>query len=439
MTFQKATILSLVSGGILLPGAANSTAADTNNVTDEVQALREENALLRQEVQKQGSALDTLAKKVEQLEATDKDRAISAGENPAPASQGGLNFGNVHLGAEGGVAFFNTGPNGFAPDSDFRVDETRIFVDAPIWNSVYFHSDLDLATRENNDLNAKLGELYLDFEDVSQLWGKDGQLNVRAGRMFVPFGEEYMNRYAMENPLITHSVSDIWGMDSGLELYGSFGKFSYAVAVQNGSGANGVQDFDGDKSVAGRISYDPNAHWHFSLSGMRTGDLSAQNDSISAVWFGGGWFHSIGSATTSTFHAELAEADITARWKSGQVTAFGGYAHYDDNDPVMGNERNMFYYSLEARQNITRKFYVAGRFSQILTDNKGYPIVGLGNMGEYFSTLTKQLWRGSFGVGYQFSSNLAVKAEYAIEHGTEAGGAPREDENFIGTEAVFKF
>lgn len=438
MTFQKAAILSAVAGAILLPGGPDLAAADTNNVADEVRLLREENALLKAEVQKQGSALDTLTKKVQDLEAADRDRAVSEGENTPPASPGGLSLGNVHLGAEGGVAFFNTGPGGFAPHSNFRVDETRVFVDAPIWDSVYFASDLDLATRENPDLNAKLGELYLDFEDVSQLWGKDSQLNVRAGRMQVPFGEEYQYRYAMENPLITHSLSDIWGIDPGVELYGALGKFSYAVAAQNG-GANGVQDFDGDKSVAGRISYDPNAHWHFSLSGMRTGDISAQNDHMSALWFGNGFFRSIGSPATSTFHAELVEGDIAARWKSGQVKAFGGFAHYADNDPARDNDRNLFYYAVEARQNLTRKIYLAGRFSQILTD-KGYPLVGLGNFGEYFfATSTKQLWRASFGAGYQFSSDLAVKAEYAIEHGTETGGGPRYDENFIGTEAVFKF
>ncbi len=93
--------------------------------------------------------------------------------------------------------------------------------------------------------------------------------------MFIPFGEEYMNRYAMENPLISHSLSDFWGIDQGVELYGKFGKFSYAAAVQNG-GNGGVEDFDGDKSIAGRISFDPNQHWHFSVSGMRTGDLNVQ-------------------------------------------------------------------------------------------------------------------------------------------------------------------
>ena len=46
-----------------------------------------------------------------------------------------------------------------------------------------FHRDL-------SDLNLRLGEFYLDVEDLSHLWGRDRQLNLRVGRVDVPFGEE---------------------------------------------------------------------------------------------------------------------------------------------------------------------------------------------------------------------------------------------------------
>jgi hypothetical protein len=436
MTSQKAALCILLAGIILLPEAM-ALAADGTNVEEEVQLLREENALLKQQVQKQGVVLDTLSQKVEDLQALDHVKTVEQGENPPP-TQGGLNFGKVNLSAEGGVAFFNTGPDGFAPDSDFRVDESRIFVEAPVWNTVYFYGDIDLATRENTTLNTQLGELYLDFEDVSQLWGKDGQLNVRAGRLEIPFGEEYLTRYAMENPLISRSLSDLWGYDPGVELYGTVGKFSYVAAVQNGGG-NGVQDFDSDKSVAGRISYDPNPHWHFSVSGMRTGHIDVQNDMSTALWFGSGWFRSIGSPATSKFDVDLVEGDIACRWKSGHVSAFGGYAHYSDNDPTMDNARDIYYYSIEAQQKLPHKFYAAARFSQIFA-NHGYPIVGYGNFNEYYlEKLTTQLWRASLGLGYSFSDNLALKVEYSFENGRTLDGESRDNENFFGTEAVFKF
>ncbi|HEV2693909.1 MAG TPA: outer membrane beta-barrel protein [Verrucomicrobiae bacterium] len=405
---------------------------------DEVRLLREQNALLQQQLQKQGSALDALKDKVQKLETNAEAQAVAAGENPPPASAG-YNIGNIHFSAEGGVAFFNTGTEGSTPHSEFRVDEARVFVEAPVWDDIYFYSDVDLATRETTGLNTQLGELYLDFEDVTKVFGKSSSwLNIKAGRLDTPFGEEYQTRYAMENPLISHSLTDIWGIDPGVELYGKLGKFSYVLAVQNGGG-NGVRDYDGDKSVMARVSYDPNKTWHFSLSGMRTGNLDPKNDYTSALWFGNGWFTSIGSPATTKFHAEAVEGDITGRWKSGHVSAFGGYVRYGDNDPAADNSRNIFYYSVEAEQDLPHKFYLASRFSQILAPD-GYPLVGFGDMANYFGgTLTTSLWRFTLGGGYRFSDRLAVKVEYSLEQGTEVGGAARSHEDFFGTEAVFKF
>ena len=419
----------------VLPGMTLS-AADAN-AAEELRLLREQNTVLQSQVQKQGSALDTLTKKVSQLESANAARAVAEGENPAPATSG-FNVGGVHVSGEGGVAFFHTGTDGFAPHSEFRVDEARVFIEAPIWEDVYFSGDIDLATRESTGLSTQLGELYLDFEDVSQIWGKKNQANLRVGRINCPFGEEYLTRYAMENPLISHSLSDFWGIDPGLELYGQFGKFSYVVAVQNGGG-NGVQDFSGDKSVMGRVSFDPNANWHFSVSGMRTGDLDAQNDFISAIWFGNGWFRSIGAPGTTKFHANAVEGDVTARWKTGHVSASGGYVSYGDNNPAANNSRDIFYYSVEAEQKLPHRFYVATRFSQILAPN-GYPLVGFGNFDQtFFGTQATSLWRFTFGGGYRFSDRLVVKAEYSIERGSEVGGEHRQHEDFLGTEAAFKF
>ena len=189
-------------------------------------------------------------------------------------------------------------------------------------------------------MSTQLGELYLDFQDASQLWGKDSQLNVRAGRLNIPFGEEYQNRYAMENPLISHSLADFWGIDPGVEFYGALGKFSCVLAVQNGGGS-GVQDFDGDKSVTARVSFDPNKHWHFSVSGMRTGDVDSPHEYTSATWFDNGWFRAIGPAAVK-FHADAVEGDLTARWKGGHVGAAGGYVRYGDDDPTADDERDIY-------------------------------------------------------------------------------------------------
>jgi hypothetical protein len=425
----------LVTAVFLLVSIAPAHAGDTN-LEEQVQLLRDQNAMLQQQLQKQNQSLDALTQKVQGLEAANTEQESATLENSAPAKSG-FNLGMVDLSGEGGIALFKTGSEGFAPNSEFRVDEARLFIETPIWKEVYFYSEVDLATRENPDAQVYLGELYLDFEDVSQLWGQDDQLNARVGRMYIPFGEEYLTRYAIDNPLILHSVSDFWGVDSGVEIYGALGKFSYVAAVQNG-GDDGAQYYNDDKSVAGRISFDPNRHWHFSVSGMRTGDVNAQNYGTSAEWFGNGFFQSIGSPATTAFHVNAVELDMTAHWASGYVQAFGGYAQYGDNDPTADNRRDIYFYSAEVVQNLPEKFYAAARFSEVIAD-KGIPIVGNGDFSDYFSALTADLWRLSLGIGYRFSDRMILKTEYAFEGGRLVDGESRDQENFFGTEVAFQF
>ena len=410
--------------------------ADDKNLAEEVKLLREQNALLQTQLSAQGGALESLTKKVGQLESAQSSRESAAGENAPPAPTG-FNLGKVNLSAEGAVGFFHTGKNGFAPNSEFRVDETRLFLDAPVAENVYFFSDIQLATRENYGLATQLGELYLDFEDVSQLWGKDGQLNVRAGRINIPFGEEYLNRYALENPLISHSLVDCWGIDPGVEIYGALGKLNYVLAVQNG-GVNGVRDFDADKSVTARIGFTPNKNWHFSVSALRTGELDSVKDYASQLWFAEGWFASIGTPAATRFHADIVQADLTARWRSGHVSAFAGYARYGDNDPAQNNARDLYFYSVEVEQNVTNKFFAAARYGQIFANN-GYTLSGFGDRSLYFpGNLATGLWRLSLGVGYRLSENVILKTEYAFEGGEGATGA-RNNEDFFGMQAAFKF
>jgi hypothetical protein len=179
-------------------------AADTY-LEEQVQLLREQNAILQQQMQKQSQTLDALNRKVRNLEAANTENENVTSENPAPAGSG-FNFGKVVLSGEGGVGFQKTGPGGFSPNSSFTVEEVRLFLDAPIWKDVYFYSEVDLATPENNNAQVNLGKLYVDFEDVSQLWGRDSQLNVRVGKLDTLFGEEYQTRHAIDNPLILNSV-----------------------------------------------------------------------------------------------------------------------------------------------------------------------------------------------------------------------------------------
>jgi len=422
--------------------AAMSYAADTN-IEMQLRLLQQQNEALQSQLHQQQELIESLRRDVagihqanEQRDAEMKIEKTAAAEPEPSAKPSGFDFGKVHLSGEGGAGLFETGSQGQFPNSEFRVDEAKLFVDAQVWGDVYAFAEINLATREEPDVTLHLGELYLDVEDISKLWGRTGQLNARLGRMDIPFGEEYITRDVIDNPLISHSLSDFWGVDEGLELYGALGKFNYVAAVQNG-GIPDTRDFNADKSVTGRLSYDPNSHWHFSVSGMRTGDLSAPKDGLSAEWFANGFFRPLGAGTR--FHANAVEGDAAWHWTRGQVKAFGGYIRYDDNDPSANNGRDVYYYSVEGVQDLTHKLYAGARFSQIFAPN-GFPIVGNGDMGAYlFGPLTDRMWRLSLGLGYRWNQHLVLKTEYTLERGRETSGVKRDHEDMFATEAVFGF
>lgn len=406
--------------------------ADDAPWREELRQLREENQQLRQQLQGQQQTIDSLSHKVDALGSS---REPAAAVEPARSSSPG----KVIISGEGGLAFFDSGSDGQFPNSEFRVDEAKLFLDAQVIERVYFFTELNITTRELMNTAVQFGELYVDFEEVSRLWGNDRLLNVRVGRLDIPFGEEYLSRDAIDNPLISHSVTDFWGVDEGVEIYGAVGRFDYVVAVQNG-GADALRDFDADKSVAGRIGFQPSKAVRVSVSAMRTGDLDATDDFVSELWLGSGLVRSLGGmATTTKFHAEVAEADVQLRLPRGHVKAAGGYLHYDDDDTAANNERDVYFYYVEALLNITEKFYGVTRFSHILADG-GFPIVGNGNFDEYFyEELTTELWRLSLGLGYRWSPNLVLKAEYSVDRGEELGGDKREDEDLFAAEVAFGF
>ncbi|HTO02665.1 MAG TPA: hypothetical protein VL069_03140 [Opitutus sp.] len=440
---MSAAPLWLLVSFLTLPGYA------AESIEAQLQEIVTQNRRLQEQVQAQQALIDKLSAEVAAMRgATDrheqeletlKEREPNVGATPstlAPSSSVGM----VRISGEAGLAFFSTGPTGRFPDSEFRVDDAKLFVEAQVWKDVYAFAEFNLFTREINDEALHLGELYVDFENVSGLWNADNLLNVRVGRFNVPFGEEYQSRGVIKNPLISHSLSDLWGVDEGVEIYGAAGAFQYVLAVQNG-GHSLLHDFDPDKSVTGRISYNPRRWLHLSASAMRTGNLSAKDDLLSELWMGNGFFRPLGAvATTRTFHAELYELDAVARWKTGHLAAAVGRANYDDDDTSQDNARTLDYHFVEIEQGLGEKLYAAARYSAMRVPG-GYPLIGFGGFGRYFYSglLTERLERLSLGMGYRLGPPLVLKFEYAIEDGRANTGVKRERENFLSTEVGLKF
>lgn len=389
----------------------------------DLKELVEQNRQLVEQVRAQQKQIDELRSRLDRI---DDDAPSVAVADTSRA---------LRLSGEASIAYFHSEDLGSSPEGEFRVDDARIFVEAPIWKNVYFFGGLEITTREANDEYFHVGELYVDIEG---LWrgGRGHSLSLRAGRMNIPFGEEYLVRNAIDNPLVSHSLSDLWGIDEGIQLYGTMGPVRYNLAVQNGSHPT-LQDFSADKSFTARIAFDPAPGLSLSASAMRSGDIDTAGDETTELWFANAFFRALGPpGVATTFSVELAELDAAYRWKTGHVVANYGWISYDDNNPNVDYSRDLTYYSLEGMQYVTSHLFAAARYSAIDAPG-GYPLAGQGNAGKYFynpfAPLTTELRRLSLGIGYRFADPLVWKLEYSWEDGTLLNGSSRDNQDMLSS------
>ena len=155
----------------------------------QVRELMDENRRLQAQVAAEAKTIEALQKRVEAIDATgtknqqelESLRGQINGDGAKAAAASGEQ--TVRISAEVGFAFFKSGAEGNFANGEFRVDDAKVFLEAPVWKNVFFHSELDLITREASDNGFHLGEIYADVEDLP------GGLSLRAGRTYTPFGE----------------------------------------------------------------------------------------------------------------------------------------------------------------------------------------------------------------------------------------------------------
>lgn len=451
MAPQVASFIRFTHASFVVALMGVSFAAESS--VTQTEGLAEQNRRLHEQVRAQQRIIDEIHAKMADLtrasERHERDLRALQDQGDAPLASSNAPVGArtasgetaLRVSAEAALTFFRTGREGQYPSGAFRADDPTVMFEAPVRKGVYFYTELKLLPRETNEENFQLGEIYVDFESVLARWGQPDLLNIRAGRLNIPFGEEYLVRGPIANPLISHSLSDTWGVDEGVEIYGRAGPMQYVVAVQNG-GVSRLSDFHSDKSVTARVGWNPARWLYVSGSAMTTGQLSTEEDELSELWFGNAFFRALGpTTTTATFSAKLFEADATVRWKGGHLKTALGHVRFDDSDTRADNSRRLRYGSLEVVQEIATPLFAAARYSEIRAP-RGYPLAGWAPLGAFFfrpGVLTEELRRMSVGLGYRFGPPLVLKAEYTWESGRMTTGAARDHENFFGTQLGVKF
>ncbi|HUR45020.1 MAG TPA: hypothetical protein VMZ27_04010, partial [Candidatus Saccharimonadales bacterium] len=168
MTANRTLQIAFCALGVVI--FAVGAGAAESDLEKQLQSLKESNEALRQQLQKQEKTIDELSKKVSAIsnETTNESTPAKVRNDEADLTSKPLGFhlGRVRFTGEGGAGFFRSGPDGVYPNSEFRIDEAKLFVEAPLWNETYFFGELNLTQREDPTESLSMGELYIDFENV---------------------------------------------------------------------------------------------------------------------------------------------------------------------------------------------------------------------------------------------------------------------------------
>ncbi|MEM9158318.1 MAG: hypothetical protein AAGB46_04655 [Verrucomicrobiota bacterium] len=431
---------------LFLTLVSSSAFAADESVSARLTALMEQNQRLLSLAQEQQQQIDELRSRLNSLDEADQRQKLEINEirddvatvaDSGPASSTHSN--RFRLSGEVGLAYFSGEQNGQFANEEFRVGESRVFLEAEVARDTYLFTAIELFRRESGNSDVEVGEVFVDFENVFGLNLDDGLATARVGRFQIPFGQEYLNRYVFENPMVSHSVADIMGIDEGVQVFGEADGFSYALAIMNG-GAPSLRDFDSSKALVARMGYQPAEKVNFHASFMNTGDINVAGDGATELWIGDTRFRSIGSAGTSEFDVELFQLDGSFGWRGGIVKTAIGSARYEDNDPLGSNLRDIDFFQVEALQNLTPELYAVLRYSQLEADG-GYLIAGNGDPAIFIGSgiLTEELERLSLGLGYLPAENVIAKLEYSFEEGSQSDGSEREDTDQLSAELGVRF
>jgi hypothetical protein len=311
-----------------------------------------------------------------------------------------------------------------------------------------------------------VGSLHLRLD---RLGGIDA-LNLKIGRMLIPYGEEYV-RFSIErpeNPLTTFSAAAPYGWDDGILLFGPIPGTSvqYVAAVMTNS-PDLKPRTSGQPALVGKLMWRPNTWAYLSVSGLRSGTLGARGNPQEAalefadteiVAFGDeatvpSFAHSRPLAADPSGEVSLLTGEVdailtpdawTRLWSAvGYADVRGGSSQYD---------RGLTYATAEGILGLGRvsprldPFYLAARWSIFGTfdANRGYRIDAL-NGGNELGFNTRSVDVVSIGIGFRVFEHLTLKAEYSwydfrLVRGVPAAlGAAAGDRNYFGAGASIWF
>lgn len=362
-------------------------------------------------------------------------------------------FQKIDISGNLGYVYARTGEQGSRPNGGLNNKQAVLTFAAQVWDAV----SAELQWFPLGFHGNAVGEAYIHFKNVFAR--ADNPLSLKVGRFDIPFGEEYVWQYFIDNPLILHSASFPWGWDGGIEAYGNFlsnGSLSYVLALTDG---DFVQNADADdthnsKMVTLKLYGNINDSLRWSASYLEAGKSAS-----SSMWFGNNpTITPVSQKTGATCTIRTGgcspgtmvdqkdwELDLMYKLPRSLGDLWGNYGQVRIIDDNPGFSRTLNYWTFQPLLNVTDKLYLVGRYSAITASDNGYKL-GTGTTESlyqgYSDFNTKSFTMYEYGIGYMMNPNTRLVAEYAtvryeiLNNATDPSN-PRRD--FGGIKAVVKF
>lgn len=336
-----------------------------------------------------------------------------------------------------------------------------VFLDAQFGPQVYAFAQARID--RGFDPSDDGAQVRLDEYAVSVSPWKDGRLNFKAGKFGTVVGNWVPRHYSWDNPFINAplpyenltgiwdtvapSESDdllywahvgeyesgdysdkylrnpvIWGPSyaTGFSVYGSLGKFDYAVEMKNAALASRPESWDltnrgfEDPTFSARFGFRPNEMWNFGVSGSAGPYLVAEAESTLPA-----------GRDIGDYRQFVIGQDVSFAWHRFQLWAEVFESRFQVAN--IGNADTLSYY-LEAKYKITPQLFAALRWNQ-----------------QFFGTIPDEdefvQWGNDISridavLGYRFTDFLQLKTQYSYTREPEALHA---DTHLFAGQLTFKF
>jgi len=215
----------------------------------------------------------------------------------------------------------------------------------------------------------------------------------------------------------------IWGPSyaTGASIFGSLGKFDYAVELKNSALSSPPQAWEITEvgfqhpTYSGRLDWRPSEMWTLGVSGSTGAYLLPSAGPTLAPGYG-----------FSDYREILLGQDIRYAWHHFQFWAEFFEVRFEI--PEIGNADTFAYY-LEGRYQITPQLFGALRWNQQLygtiLDDDGYP-----------AHWGRDAWRIDVAIGYRFSEYTQLKLQYSL---LEERPAQNRFNNLLAAQFTLRF